>query len=101
MDSPSRLNVREPLHWPEPPTTWSFSVLQQVEACPRRWALSAAPYAGVWKGRGYPPMPNSKALCGQVVHNCLGVLAKAFTNAQCSNTRDDGTAVGVLRSLGG
>lgn len=86
--------------WPSPPASWSYSSLQDLEACPRRWMLSRATYPELWKGRGYPPMPNTAALLGDVVHTALELLVKALVAAGCEST-GTAAAVAVLKQMGG
>src|SRR2546430_2535646 len=47
-----------PSTWPSPPTEMSVSTLRELEACPRRWALSSARYPEIWDRVGYPPKLN-------------------------------------------
>lgn len=86
--------------WPAPPTSWSYSSLKDLEACPRRWMLSRAAYPEMWEGGGYPPMPNTAALFGDVVHAALELLVKALVVAGCEST-GTAAAVAVLKQLGG
>ncbi|MGD0779140.1 MAG: PD-(D/E)XK nuclease family protein [Candidatus Solibacter sp.] len=92
--------VITPKAWPAPPAPWHFSVLKEIEACPRRWALSAAAFPDVWEGVGYPPAVNSKALAGQVIHAVVSLACVALADAGCSRLRD-AAAVEVLRRMGG
>ncbi|MGH3435454.1 MAG: PD-(D/E)XK nuclease family protein [Sciscionella sp.] len=78
--------------WPVPPASWSYSSLNDLEACPRRWMLSRAAYPELWEGSGYPPMPNTAALFGDVVHAALELLVRALVAADCEST---GTAAAV------
>lgn len=59
--------ISQPSAWPKAPRCMSFSTLSELEACPRRWALSVADYPHVWEKRGYPPRPQITALEGAVV----------------------------------
>lgn len=54
-DAQVQWTVVAPTTWPAPPAEMSVSVHAEIEECPRRWALSAADYPGLWSGRGYPP----------------------------------------------
>lgn len=89
-----------PQTWPEAPSPWNFSVLKEIEACPRRWALSAAAYPDVWGGTGYPRALNTNALKGQIIHAVVTTVSSALATAGCVSARD-GAAVEVLRGLGG
>ena len=86
--------------WPEAPTWMSFSTLSDLEACPRRWALSAAKYPHVWKHRGYPRPLQSAALEGTVVHLSLQKITRALVERGCPSLSDE-KATSTLRELGG
>lgn len=86
--------------WPAPPTKWSFSALKDVEACPRRWALSNATYGGLWEGRGYPRRPSLSTLIGLVVHRSAESILRSLSSAGCSGIKDPNSTV-VLQDLGG
>ena len=86
--------------WPAPPAKWHFSALKDVEACPRRWALSNATYSGLWDGRGYPRRPSLAALTGRVVHRSAESILHSLASAGCKGLEDPASAV-VLRDLGG
>lgn len=92
--------ITSPRAWPAPPSPWNFSVLKEVEACPRRWALSSAAFPELWDGAGYPSAVNAKALAGQVIHAVVGQVSLAIADAGCSHVRDP-TAIEVLRKMGG
>jgi hypothetical protein len=85
---------------PGPPPLWSFSSLQEVGACPRRYALSRAGYPDLWDGYGYPRVPAVAALFGNVVHDALDTIVKALVAAGCGSAQSP-EAVNVLRQLGG
>ncbi|MEU6410329.1 PD-(D/E)XK nuclease family protein [Microbispora sp. NPDC046933] len=85
---------------PTRPAYWSYSSLQEMEACPRRWMLSRAEYPELWGQRGYPRLPAAAALFGDVVHAALETIVKKLVAAQCTSLRT-AEAVQVLRSLGG
>lgn len=89
-----------PKLWPEPPADLTYSTLRDIEACPRRWALSAASYPAIWAGYGYPQRIHLKALAGTVVHAVLETLTKELVSAGCPSIQD-ASAVGVLQRLGG
>ena len=86
--------------WPGPPARWHYSALKDVEACPRRWALSNATYPGLWGGRGYPRRPSLAALTGRVIHRSAESILRSLTGAGCKGLEDPTSAV-VLRDLGG
>ncbi|MDE0100581.1 MAG: PD-(D/E)XK nuclease family protein [Truepera sp.] len=78
----------------------SYSTLLDLEACPRRWALSAAAYPSVWKERGYPRPPQRATLEGTVVHLSLQRITRALVERGCPSLSDE-SAVSTLRELGG
>lgn len=82
------------------PAMWSYSSLKDVEACPRRYALSRADYPDLWRQHGYPRLPVPAAIRGDVVHGALEIIMKALAQAGCTSTRS-AEAVAVLRELGG
>ncbi|MGP3955615.1 PD-(D/E)XK nuclease family protein [Nonomuraea sp. 3N208] len=85
---------------PSQPTYWSYSSLQEMEACPRRWMLSRAEYPELWGKRGYPPLPVAAALFGDVVHAALEIIVRKLVAAGCMSPRT-AEAAQVLRDLGG
>lgn len=89
-----------PIAWPEPPADLTFSALREIEACPRKWALSSADYPSIWSDRGYPARVNVKALAGTVVHTVLETVTKELVKAGCPSVLD-ASAVMVLQQLGG
>lgn len=78
----------------------SFSTLSEVEACPRRWALSRADYPHVWSGKGYPQKPQLAGLQGTVVHLSLQCIASALVARGCPSLLD-AAAISTLKELGG
>lgn len=92
--------VLAPSTWPTPPAEMSVSTCAEIEACPRRWALSAAEYPELWNGRGYPPKLQVTALAGSVVHSALEIITKQFARAGVTSLTD-ARAPQVLRALGG
>src|SRR4051812_17115060 len=100
MDGSDIPAVSAPGAWPGLPSTWSFSVLREIESCPRRWALRAAEYPTIWDGAGYPPLLSIRGLEGQVIHEAVKKVAAALSEGGCQSARD-GAAVEVLRGLGG
>ena len=89
-----------PASWPDAPVDLTFSTLKDIEACPRRWALSSASYPSLWDDRGYPPKVQLNALAGTVVHAVLEIVTKELVGAGCPSVHD-ASAVGVLQRLGG
>lgn len=86
--------------WPARPSLWSYSSLKEMEACPRRWMLVRADYPDLWDRRGYPVVPGSAALFGDVVHLALETIAVALADAGCSSAQAT-DAIEVLRLMGG
>jgi hypothetical protein len=78
----------------------SVSTLTEIEACPRRWALSSAEYRDIWGGHGYPPRINVNTLGGNVTHLVLETVTKHLVGAGCPSVEDP-KAVLVLKELGG
>jgi hypothetical protein len=91
-------HVVSPILWPEPPKYFSYSGLNEIETCPRRWALSNATYGTSGTRYLYPKKPGLSALAGQVIHATLDDLVTAVGAAGCQTAED---AVDVLRSQGG
>ena len=89
-----------PAFWPEPPAEMTVSTLAEIEACPRRWALSMASYPELWTERGYPPKIHVKALAGSVVHSVIETVTKELARAGCRSVQD-ASAVAALQRLGG
>jgi len=89
-----------PSAWPTAPEYMSFSTLSELEACPRRWALSAAAYPEVWENQGYPRALHTAAMEGTVAHLALDMITRAFADCGCPSVRDPG-AIAILRELGG
>ena len=56
--------INVPGSWPKPPTRWSFSALEEVELCPRRYALKRASYPGLWDRPGYPERVSEAGIVG-------------------------------------
>jgi CRISPR/Cas system-associated exonuclease Cas4 (RecB family) len=91
---------RSPGGWPTPPEVLSVTVLAEIEACPRRWALRNADYPSLWAERGYPPAPSVAALSGSAVHLALEEIAMELLRADCESAQSE-AAVAVIRRMGG
>jgi hypothetical protein len=85
---------------PGPPDLWSYSSLKDVRACALRYALTRASYPDLWEGWGYPPLPSTPAIFGDVVHGALEIVVKALTDAGVESPTTE-AASQVLRGLGG
>ncbi|MHB1330307.1 MAG: PD-(D/E)XK nuclease family protein [Gemmatimonadales bacterium] len=67
-------DIRAPTEWVPPPTLWSSTTVEEVEACPRRWQLLRS----AWGEYGrFPVRPSPAAIEGQIVHDALDRLARA------------------------
>jgi CRISPR/Cas system-associated exonuclease Cas4 (RecB family) len=78
----------------------TVSALNEMETCPRRWALTSASYPDLWKRTGYPPRLHVNSLTGTVVHLALETVTKELIHAGCSSV-DEASAIQVMRKLGG
>lgn len=85
---------------PGAPDLWSYSSLKDVRACALRYALTRASYPDLWEGRGYPSLPSTPAIFGDVVHGALEVVLNALTDAGVESPKTE-AASQVLRGLGG
>jgi len=85
---------------PGPPDRWSYSSLKDVRDCALRYALTRASYPDLWDGWGYPPLPSTPAIFGNVVHGALEIVVKALTDAGVESPKTE-AASQVLRGLGG
>jgi hypothetical protein len=93
-------NVVLPNAWPEAPCEMSVSVLGEIEACPRRWALASADFPDLWQQRGYPPRLQLSGLAGTVVHMAAEDATRALVRGGCQSPHAP-EAVAVMRELGG
>lgn len=82
------------------PEYWSYSTLNAVAECPRRFCLERAWYPGLGDRAGYPSLPTLPALLGDVIHGALEAVVKALADAGVESPQS-AAATGVLRSLGG
>jgi hypothetical protein len=89
-----------PTSWPSPPAEMTVTNYGEIAACPRRWALKAADYPGVWSGRGYPARLQIHALAGSVVHLALESITRQLVRVGCPSV-DHPSATEVLKDLGG
>lgn len=63
-----------PTAWVTPPTMWSSTSLDDVEACPRRWQLLRSRWGDFER---FPVRPPPAAVEGQIVHEALDRLTRA------------------------
>jgi PD-(D/E)XK nuclease superfamily len=86
--------------WPETPARWSFSALEEVARCPRRYALRRASYPEVWGQPGYPDRAGEAALIGTAIHEGVELVLRELGRAGCTSLAEK-RAVEVIRGLGG
>lgn len=67
--------LEQPTSWAEIPEQFSFSSLQAVEACPRRWQLLRSTWGD---HRRFPERPHPAALEGSIVHGAIELLVRAL-----------------------
>lgn len=99
-DEKAHWRLLVPTTWPDSPAEMSVSTQTEIDECPRRWALSAANYPGIWDGQGYPPKLQVATLAGSVVHLALALITKQLTRAGVPSLNDP-RATQVMRDLGG
>ena len=73
MTGASFYDMKEPTRWAEAPQTFSFSSLQAVRACPRRWQLVHSEWGSHSR---FPERPQPAAIEGQIIHEALDLLAR-------------------------
>ena len=66
--------LQAPTAWADPPSTWSSTSLDDVEACPRRWQLLRSRWGDFER---FPVRPHPAAIEGQIVHEALDRLTRA------------------------
>lgn len=66
--------LQGPTAWADPPSTWSTTSLDDVEACPRRWQLLRSRWGDFER---FPVRPHPAAIEGQIVHEALDRLTRA------------------------
>jgi CRISPR/Cas system-associated exonuclease Cas4 (RecB family) len=94
------IEIDDAFLWPDRPSLMSFSLLGDLEACPKRWALKAASYPKLWEHRGYPGPLMQATIEGQLIHSSIELTIKEMTRMGCPNLNCS-RAVSVLRELGG
>jgi hypothetical protein len=65
--------LKEPTNWALAPTTFSFSSLQALKSCPRRWQFINSRWGEFVR---FPERPQPAAIEGQIIHESLDMLAK-------------------------
>jgi hypothetical protein len=66
--------LQGPTQWALPPSAWSSTVIDDVEACPRRWQLLRSRWGEYER---FPVRPSPAAIEGQIVHDALDRLTRA------------------------
>ncbi len=66
--------LQGPTAWADPPSRWSSTSLDDVEACPRRWQLLRSRWGDFER---FPVRPHPAAIEGQIVHEALDALTRA------------------------
>lgn len=92
--------VELPDEFGKPPRRMSVSTLNEIESCPRKYALRRAQYPRIWGGYGYPPKPTLKSLEGVIVHSSIEKIIDALKQANCPSVTDE-MFVKTMRSLNG
>lgn len=64
-----------PTTWATPPDRYSFSSLQAINACPRKWQLLHSEWGQHVR---FPQRPHPKALEGTIVHEAIELLVRAL-----------------------
>lgn len=67
-------DLQSPTAWVDPPSKWSSTTLDEVEACPRRWQLLHSRWGEFDR---FPVRPHPAAIEGQIVHEALDQLMRA------------------------
>lgn len=66
--------LQAPTAWADPPSMWSSTSVDDVEACPRRWQLLRSRWGDLDR---FPVRPHPAAIEGQIVHEALDRLTRA------------------------
>ena len=66
--------LQSPTAWAEPPSMWSSTSLDDVEACPRRWLLLRSGWGDFER---FPVRPHPAAVEGRIIHEALDRLTRA------------------------
>ena len=79
-----------PTSWPPPPENMTVTAYEEINTCPRQWALSKADYPDLWQGQGYPPKLQVHAVKGSVVHLAVETITKKLILAGCRRFKTRG-----------
>jgi len=66
--------LQGPTAWADPPSIWSSTSLDEVEACPRRWQLLRSRWGEFDR---FPVRQHPAAIEGQIIHEALDRLTRA------------------------
>lgn len=66
--------LQAPTEWTDPPSAWSSTTIDEIEACPRRWQLLRSRWGEYDR---FPARPSPAAIEGQIVHGALDRLTRA------------------------
>ncbi len=75
MSSGSPYDMQAPSRWALPPKRFSFSSLQSVTSCPRRWQLLHSEWGSFSR---FPEREHPAAMEGKIVHEALDMLSRAL-----------------------
>jgi CRISPR/Cas system-associated exonuclease Cas4 (RecB family) len=83
------------------PENWmSFSQLNSLETCPKKWTLENSTYSEIWEKKGYPQSISKSSITGIVIHKTLETIIRALTNNNCPSVNSS-EAVETINSIGG
>ena len=71
----SLYELKSPTKWSTAPEQFSFSNLQTIESCPRRWQLLHSSWGDHSR---FPERPHPAALEGSIVHKAIELLIQAL-----------------------
>ena len=94
MSTAALYDLREPTCWASPPATFSFSSLQALRTCPRRWQLLHSTWGPHSR---FPERPHPAAIEGQIVHEALDILARELGLCGRPQIASDGFREAVAR----
>jgi len=66
--------LQSPTDWAGPPPKWSSSVVDDIEACPRRWQLLRSRWGDYER---FPVRPSPAAIEGQIIHDAIDRLTRS------------------------
>ena len=99
-EPPTIHNTLEPSDWAPPPKRMSFTNLNEIEQCPRRWSLMFSSYKDLWSNQGYPEPILPSAIVGRVIHRAIEILLIEFHRKNCETFKNE-QAIYLMKELGG